>query len=210
MWAQITLKHPVCDHWHSPSISVRYKTADSSFENFNQRSQILIPVSFVSVMIHIQCYHRNQFLSVLLISVFVELITCLTKVADDSSKGDFYNLLYAELFEWNAQMFFTTEMAQVIRIDMFSSWKDRNWSLYIDTMAAEGHFHINSVGPRGIWLQSQISKFQTHFNDKYIKYFLWNCHQVSATTHHWSLVNIGSGNGLVLSGNKPLPEPMLT
>ena len=23
-------------------------------------------------------------------------------------------------------------------------------------------------------------------------------------------VNIGSGNGLVLSGNKPLPEPMLT
>ena len=27
---------------------------------------------------------------------------------------------------------------------------------------------------------------------------------------HWLLVNIGSGNGLVLSGNKPLPEPMLT
>ena len=25
-----------------------------------------------------------------------------------------------------------------------------------------------------------------------------------------SLVNIGSGNGMVLSGNKPLPEPMLT
>ena len=27
---------------------------------------------------------------------------------------------------------------------------------------------------------------------------------------HWSSVNIGSGNGLVPSGNKPLPEPMLT
>ena len=26
----------------------------------------------------------------------------------------------------------------------------------------------------------------------------------------WWLVNIGSGNGLVPSGNKPLPEPMLT
>ena len=26
---------------------------------------------------------------------------------------------------------------------------------------------------------------------------------------HW-LVNIGSANGLVLSGNKPLPEPVLT
>ena len=27
---------------------------------------------------------------------------------------------------------------------------------------------------------------------------------------HWSLVNIGSGNGLIPSGNKLLPEPMLT
>ena len=33
---------------------------------------------------------------------------------------------------------------------------------------------------------------------------------MNATTPHWSLVNIGSGNGLVPSGNKPLPEPMLT
>ena len=66
------------------------------------------------------------------------------------------------------------------------------------------------IGPWGIWLQSQISKFQTHFNNKYLKYFLWNCYQVNATTPHWSLVHIGSGNGLVPSGNKPLPEPMLT
>ena len=27
---------------------------------------------------------------------------------------------------------------------------------------------------------------------------------------HWWSVNIGSGDGLVPSGNKPLPEPMLT
>ena len=27
---------------------------------------------------------------------------------------------------------------------------------------------------------------------------------------HWWSFNIGSGNGLVPSGNKPLPEPMLT
>ena len=30
------------------------------------------------------------------------------------------------------------------------------------------------------------------------------------TGRQWGLVNIGSGNGLVPSGNKPLPEPMLT
>ena len=31
--------------------------------------------------------------------------------------------------------------------------------------------------------------------------------------YHWTslmISHIGSGNGLVLSGNKPLPEPMLT
>ena len=37
-----------------------------------------------------------------------------------------------------------------------------------------------------------------------------NCYQVNATTHHWSLLNIGSGNGLVPSVSKPFPEPMLT
>ena len=31
--------------------------------------------------------------------------------------------------------------------------------------------HFNSLAPGGIWLQSQISKFQTHFNDKYLMYF---------------------------------------
>ena len=39
---------------------------------------------------------------------------------------------------------------------------------------------------------------------------LWNCPQVNAPRTHWWSVNIGSGNGLVPSCNKPLPEPMLT
>ena len=34
--------------------------------------------------------------------------------------------------------------------------------------------------------------------------------QVNATEPHWWYVNIGSGNGLVPSGNKPLPEPILS
>ena len=50
---------------------------------------------------------------------------------------------------------------------------------------------------------------QTRFSDKYLRYFLWNSYQVN-TTPHWSLVNNGSGNGLVPSSNKPLHEPMLT
>ena len=33
---------------------------------------------------------------------------------------------------------------------------------------------------------------------------------MNATRPYWEKVNIGSGDGLVLLGNKPLPEPMLT
>ena len=66
------------------------------------------------------------------------------------------------------------------------------------------------IRPWGVWLQSEISKLQTHYNEKFLKYFLWNFYQIYATTPHWSLVNIDSGNGFVPSGNKPLPEPMLT
>ena len=33
---------------------------------------------------------------------------------------------------------------------------------------------------------------------------------MNVTGLHWWSVNIGSGNGLVPSGTKPLPEPMLT
>ena len=33
---------------------------------------------------------------------------------------------------------------------------------------------------------------------------------MNATEPYWWQVNIGSGNGLVPSGNKPLPKPVLT
>ena len=39
---------------------------------------------------------------------------------------------------------------------------------------------------------------------------LWICPQVNATRQNWWFVNIGSGNGLVPSGNKPLPETTST
>ena len=38
-------------------------------------------------------------------------------------------------------------------------------------------------------LQFQIRKFQTHFSDRYLKYFPWNSYRVNTTTAHWSLVN---------------------
>ena len=39
---------------------------------------------------------------------------------------------------------------------------------------------------------------------------MWVHRQVKATKPNWSFVNSYSGNGLVLLGNKPLPESVLT
>ena len=36
---------------------------------------------------------------------------------------------------------------------------------------------------------------------------MWNCCQINITGPDWWSVKIGSGNGLMPSGNKPLPEP---
>ena len=94
-----------------------------------------------------------------------------------------------------------------------SHYLKQYWPTVMSHMESQGHSVLTHWPLEGGWLQSQMSKFQTHFNDKYLKHFLWNCYhynQVNATTPHWSLVNIGSCNGLVPSGNKPLPEPMLT
>ena len=39
---------------------------------------------------------------------------------------------------------------------------------------------------------------------------MWHCPNMNVTGLHWWSVNIGSGNGLRSSGNKPLPGPTLT
>ena len=54
------------------------------------------------------------------------------------------------------------------------------------------------------------SKITTCIKDIYLQHFAWNCPQVTATRSHRRWVAIGLGNGLVPSGTKPLPEPMLT
>ena len=66
------------------------------------------------------------------------------------------------------------------------------------------HIQVNSLAPGKCGC---IVNFQTHIK-KYHEHFLWECPQVNVTRPHWWLVNIGSGNGLVLSGTKPLLGPM--
>ena len=47
-------------------------------------------------------------------------------------------------------------------------------------------------------------------DDIYIEQFISNYPQMNATRSDWRSVNFGSGEGLVPSGNKPLPEQMFT
>ena len=54
------------------------------------------------------------------------------------------------------------------------------------------------------------SNFHTLFIDWYIQHVLWSWSYVHSTEAHWWYVNIGSGNGLMPTGHKPLPESMLT
>ena len=57
--------------------------------------------------------------------------------------------------------------------------------------------------------KNQTSNFPANFGHWWLRYLFWNCRPMNVTVHYWWWVNIGSGNGLVLSRNKPLPEPRL-
>ena len=56
---------------------------------------------------------------------------------------------------------------------------------------------------------NKISKFQTNFNDWGILYeiaLMWL--SLDLIDDYSTSINVGSGNGLVLSSNKPLPAPL--
>ena len=70
---------------------------------------------------------------------------------------------------------------------------------------------VNSLGPRrsGSNFQSIIFKLKIQTTGLH-GHLLRNWSHVNTTEPYWGEVNIGSGNGLVTSGNKPLLEPLLT
>ena len=66
---------------------------------------------------------------------------------------------------------------------------------------------INSLAP-GRYGSKFI--FQTLLANWHLEHFFWNWGEVNVTRPHWWKVNICLGNGLMPSGNNPLPEPVLT
>ena len=71
------------------------------------------------------------------------------------------------------------------------------------------HFSIDSLGP-GKFKWNFRYVIWTDYSDWWLGHPLWNCPNMNVIGLQWWSVNIGSGNGLVPSGNKPLPGPMLT
>ena len=87
------------------------------------------------------------------------------------------------------------------------------WDLWIRLIVHTVHGFVRFsqlLGPWDILMKFSRCNFQTDFDDWWWRLFFWNCPNINVTGLHWWSVNIGSGNGLVPSGNKPLPEPMLT
>ena len=74
--------------------------------------------------------------------------------------------------------------------------------------------HWNFSGALTHWPMGDFNlifgNFQANFSEWWLRYLLWNCPQMNVARPYWWEVNIGSDNGLVPSGNKPLPESMLT
>ena len=70
---------------------------------------------------------------------------------------------------------------------------------------------FNSLSPMRYGCDYQcVIEFQTQLGDWYLEYSNIHHWGMNATWSCWWQDNIGSGNGLVLSGNKPLPDPMFT
>ena len=88
-------------------------------------------------------------------------------------------------------------------------------TIYPIKYGLKAHWHLgnlneSSLAPGKFEWNFRYVNFPKDFSDWWLRHLLWNCPDMNVNWLHWWSVNIGSGNGLVPSGNKPLPESMLT
>ena len=60
------------------------------------------------------------------------------------------------------------------------------------------------------WKENWVSNVQANSSDWWLMYILHNCPQMYVTRPYWWSFSSVSGNSCVPSGNKPLPELLLT
>ena len=129
-------------------------------------------------------------------------------------------------FSWKVMTYISQTTWYISMIMVYYLWYNSYTMFCWDTLSPLCHFIssgaqgsmyckaiipiINSLAPGncGSNLRLSILKFIPRID--ILRFFLWNCPHVNAKRPHLWLVNNVSGNGLMLSGIKPLPEPMLT
>ena len=70
--------------------------------------------------------------------------------------------------------------------------------------------HLSKSLTAGDLVIFQMCRFQTYIKDRYFEHLLWNCPEVAAIRSHRLLVDNGSENCVLSSGNWALPKPILT
>ena len=72
---------------------------------------------------------------------------------------------------------------------------------YLFLTSLSKYMYLNSLSPGKVEWNFLTCNFQTHFSDWWLRHLLWNCSNMNVSGLHWWSVSIGSGNGLVPSGN---------
>ena len=92
------------------------------------------------------------------------------------------------------------DVAHLVRLNLGKSWG--KYAKSFDAGLSNTTFHP--------WLATGWFEWNFLWVNSNLMYLLWNYPQVMVIGSHWWKVNIGSGDGLVPSGNMQLPGPMLT
>ena len=82
------------------------------------------------------------------------------------------------------------------------------WLCHIKSMHIPGWYQL--ICPWTKWPPFHRRHSHIHFNEWKLLSFYSTFREVCSQWSNWQFVSIGLGNGLVPSGNKPLPEPTMT
>ena len=82
--------------------------------------------------------------------------------------------------------------------------------IYSNSMHPGASGYHQLIGLWEILMKYQINNIQANYSNWWVRYLLWNCPQAIITGPYCWYFSIGSGNGLVSSSDKALPQPMLT
>ena len=129
---------------------------------------------------------------------------------DKRTQGGNHNSL--QLYEWWFLIIFLCQLTM-----MSLSWHGIILTIQPIRRSIKCNGRVNVIvndTPLTLWswkmqLKYWLGHFQTHTNYRCLGHIMWSRLQIDAAKPHRWFVNISSSDGLMPSGNKPLPEPIL-